>query len=102
MSWNCKAIILDEAQNCTQKEIVTLMTRVGEFSKCFILADPDQSDLGNGKSGGFEKLQSIFNDEESRQKGIYSFYFSEEDIKRSDLVKFIVKKLKSLSPASRV
>jgi len=102
MSWNCKAIILDEAQNCTQKEIVTLMTRVGEFSKCFILADPDQSDLGNGKSGGFEKLQSIFNDEESRLKGIYSFYFSEDDIKRSDLVKFIVKKLKSLSPTSRV
>jgi phosphate starvation-inducible PhoH-like protein len=102
MSWNCKAIILDEAQNCTQKEIVTLMTRVGEFSKCFILADPDQSDLGNGKSGGFEKLQSIFNDQESQEKGIYSFYFTEDDIKRSDLVKFIVKKLKALSPSSRV
>jgi predicted ribonuclease YlaK len=102
MSWNCKAIILDEAQNCTQKEIVTLMTRVGEFSKCFVLADPDQSDLGNGKSGGFEKLQAIFGDEESKEKGIYSFHFTEDDIKRSDLVKFIVKKLKSFSPALRV
>ena len=102
MSWNCKAIILDEAQNCTQKEIVTLMTRVGEFSKCFILADPDQSDLGNGKAGGFDKLQSIFSDQESQEKGIYSFYFTEDDIKRSDLVKFIVKKLKGFSPALRV
>ena len=102
MSWNCKAIILDEAQNCTQKEIVTLMTRVGEFSKCFILADPDQSDLGNGKSGGFEKLQAIFGDEESKEKGIYSFHFTEDDIKRSDLVKFIVKKLKAFSPTVRV
>ena len=102
MSWNCKAIILDEAQNCTQKEIVTLMTRVGEFSKCFVLADPDQSDLGNGKSGGFEKLQAIFGDEESKEKGIYSFHFTEDDIKRSDLVKFIVKKLKGFSPALRV
>lgn len=102
MSWNCKAIILDEAQNCTQKEIVTLMTRVGEFSKCFILADPDQSDLGNGKSGGFDKLQSIFSDQESQDKGIYSFQFTEDDIKRSDLVKFIVKKLKTFSPAIRV
>lgn len=102
MSWNCKAIILDEAQNCTQKEIVTLMTRVGEFSKCFILADPDQSDLGNGKSGGFEKLQAIFGDEESKEKGIYSFHFTEDDIKRSDLVKFIVKKLKTFSPTVRV
>ena len=102
MSWNCKAIILDEAQNCTQKAIVTLMTRVGEFSKCFVLADPDQSDLGNGKSGGFEKLQAIFGDEESKEKGIYSFHFTEDDIKRSDLVKFIVEKLKSFSPARRV
>jgi predicted ribonuclease YlaK len=102
MSWNCKAIILDEAQNCTQKEIVTLMTRVGEFSKCFILADPDQSDLGNGKSGGFDKLQSIFSDQESQEKGIYSFQFTEDDIKRSDLVKFIVKKLKTFSPTVRV
>ena len=102
MSWNCKAIILDEAQNCTQKEIVTLMTRVGEFSKCFILADPDQSDLGNGKSVGFDKLQSIFSDQESQEKGIYSFQFTEDDIKRSDLVKFIVKKLKTFSPTVRV
>ena len=102
MSWNCKAIILDEAQNCTQKEIVTLMTRIGEFSKCFILADPDQSDLAFGKSVGFEKLQSIFSDEDSKERGIYSFHFTEEDIKRSDLVKFIVKKLKTFSPALRV
>jgi phosphate starvation-inducible PhoH-like protein len=102
MSWNCKAIILDEAQNCTQKEIVTLMTRLGEFSKCFILADPDQSDLANGKAGGFEKLQSIFGDEESKEKGVYSFHFTEEDIKRSDLVKFIVTKLKNFSPSLRV
>jgi phosphate starvation-inducible protein PhoH len=78
------------------------MTRVGEFSKCFVLADPDQSDLGNGKSGGFEKLQAIFGDEESKEKGIYSFHFTEDDIKRSDLVKFIVKKLKGFSPALRV
>jgi PhoH-like ATPase len=95
MSWNAKSIILDESQNCTEKEIITLMTRVGEFSKCFILADPDQSDLPNNKSGGFDKLQSIFSDEESKAKGIYSFQFTEEDIKRSELVKFIVTKLKS-------
>jgi phosphate starvation-inducible protein PhoH len=78
------------------------MTRIGEFSKCFILADPDQSDLAYGKSGGFEKLQAIFSDEESRERGLYSFHFTEEDIKRSDLVKFIVKKLKTLSPTVRV
>jgi phosphate starvation-inducible protein PhoH len=87
---------MDESQNCTQKEIVTLMTRIGEFSKCFILADPDQSDLPSGKSGGFERLRALFSGPDSKEKGIYSFEFTEEDIKRSELVKFIVKKLKEL------
>jgi hypothetical protein len=59
-------------------------------------------DRAYGKSGGFEKLQTIFSDDESKAKGIYSFHFTEDDIKRSDLVKFIVKKLKVLSPTVRV
>lgn len=95
MSWNTKSIILDEAQNSSFKEIVTVMTRLGEFSRCFILADPSQTDLPNSKSGGFDKLFNAFNDEESRQNGIFTFSFDEEDIVRSKLVKFIVKKLKS-------
>jgi phosphate starvation-inducible PhoH-like protein len=102
MSWNCKSIILDEAQNCTQKEIITLMTRLGKFSKCFILADPEQTDLTNGKAGGFEKLCKLFNDEESKKFGISSFYLTEEDIMRSEIVKYMVSKLKDLSPTSRV
>jgi phosphate starvation-inducible protein PhoH and related proteins len=102
MSWNCKSIILDEAQNCTQKEIITLMTRLGKFSKCFILADPEQTDLTNGKVGGFEKLCKLFNDEESKKFGISSFYLTEEDIMRSEIVKYMVSKLKDLSPTSRV
>ena len=102
MSWNCKSIILDEAQNCTQKEIITLMTRLGKFSKCFILADPEQTDLTNGKAGGFEKLCKLFDDEESEKFGISSFYLTEEDIMRSEIVKYMVSKLKDLSPTSRV
>ena len=102
MIWRCTAVILDEAQNCTSKEIVTTLTRIGEFSKCFILADPDQSDLGHGKSGGFLKLQNVFSDEESRDNGIQSFQFTEEDIKRSGIVKFIVKKLKTVNLESTI
>jgi phosphate starvation-inducible PhoH-like protein len=95
LNWNCKAIIVDEAQNMTYKEILTLITRLGEFSKCFILADPLQSDLPISKAGGFEKMTAKFNDEESKVEGIFSFFFGEEDIMRSKLVKFIVKKTKS-------
>jgi phosphate starvation-inducible protein PhoH len=35
----------------------------------------------------------VFNDEESRKQGIHVFYLTEEDIVRSEIVKFIVKKL---------
>lgn len=95
MSWNAKMIILDESQNSSEKEIVTVMTRIGKFSKCFILADPMQTDLPSQKGGGFEHIFNKFSDEESKAMGIYSFEFDEEDIVRSELVKFIVKKLKN-------
>jgi phosphate starvation-inducible PhoH-like protein len=95
LSWNAKCIIADEAQNMTKKELITLITRVGEFSKLFICGDPDQSDI-NGKSG-FVPTMNIFDDEESRNNGIYVYKFDEEDIVRSGLVKFILKKLKNVS-----
>ena len=95
LNWNAKSIIADEAQNMTYKELVTLVTRVGEFSKVFILGDPEQSDI-NGKSG-FIKMMNQFDDNESKEHGIYTFRFEEEDIVRSGLVKFIIKKLKQSS-----
>jgi len=97
MNWKDKCIILDEAQNSTIKEITTVLTRMGENSRCFILADPMQTDLKQEeKQGGIDKITKRFSDEESIQKGIYTFEFNEEDIMRSELVKFIVKKLKGL------
>jgi phosphate starvation-inducible PhoH-like protein len=93
LSWNAKVIISDESQNMTYKELFTLITRIGEFSKIFIIGDPDQSDI-NGKSG-FTKLMSFFDDEESKSHGIHVFKFSEEDIVRSGLVKYIVQKTKT-------
>ncbi len=96
LNWNAKCIVADEAQNMTVKELTTLITRVGEFSKVFILGDPDQSDI-NGKSG-FMKIMSAFDDDESKENGIYTFKFTEEDIVRSTLVKYIVKKLKNVKP----
>jgi phosphate starvation-inducible PhoH-like protein len=94
LSWNAKVIIADEAQNMTYKELFTLITRTGEFSKVFILGDPEQSDI-NGKSG-FIKMLSHFDDEESRENGIYVFRFTEDDIVRSGLVQFIIKKIKKV------
>ncbi len=94
MNWKGKCIILDEAQNSTLKEITTVLTRMGEGSRCFVLADPMQTDLrADYQQGAFEKLENIFSDEESINMGIYNFNFTDEDIMRSELVKFIVQKI---------
>jgi phosphate starvation-inducible protein PhoH len=94
MNWKDKCIILDEAQNSTEKEITTVLTRLGKNSRCFLLADPMQTDLRTENiQGAFQKMSDIFSDEESKEHGIYTFKFTEEDIMRSELVKFLIKKL---------
>lgn len=95
LNWNARGIIGDEAQNMTKKELITLMTRVGEFSKLFLLGDPQQADI-NGRSG-FKPVFDLFNDDESKEHGIYTFEFTEADVLRSALVRFIVHKVKALS-----
>lgn len=95
MSWNAKAIIMDEVQNLSKKENVTVLTRLGHFSRCFVLADPMQTDLPDYKGGAFEELYKTFDDEESRNMGIHVFEFTEDDIMRSEIVKFLVKRLNS-------
>lgn len=93
-NFNAKVIICDEAQNTSFKELLTLITRTGQFSKVFVLGDPGQSDI-NGKSG-FTKMASLFDDEEDREQGIHYFKFTTDDIVRSGLVQYIIKKLEKL------
>jgi phosphate starvation-inducible PhoH-like protein len=92
-----KAVILDEAQNCTISELTTIITRMGMFSKLFMLGDPQQSDLSNGKRHGFSNFYELFDDEESRKQGIFTFEFGVDDILRSELVKYVVTKLAAFS-----
>jgi phosphate starvation-inducible protein PhoH and related proteins len=91
-NWNAKFILMDEAQNLTTRELITLITRMGEYSKLILCGDPYQSDIGN--KSGFVELMNLFDDEESRENGIHKFEFTEDDVVRSGLVKFIVNKLK--------
>lgn len=88
LNWNAKCIVADEAQNLSFKELTTLITRIGEFSKLFITGDPMQSDIGS--KSGFKPMFDLFNTDESKEKGVFCFEFTEEDIMRSDLVKYIV------------
>lgn len=88
-----KAIIVDEAQSATFRDLVTTITRVGEFSKLIVCGDPKQSDLKNGSRHDFEKIIQIFDNPESQQQGIYTFEFTKEDIVRSEFVRFVVEQL---------
>jgi phosphate starvation-inducible PhoH-like protein len=90
-SWKDKVVIADEAQNFTYKELITLITRVGNNCKLFICGDFMQSDI-NGRSG-FPPMFDLFNDEESVTMGIHAFKFGKEDILRSEILKYIISKL---------
>jgi phosphate starvation-inducible PhoH-like protein len=89
-SWENKLIIADEAQNFSFKELVTLITRIGENTKIFICGDFMQADI---KSSGFEQMFNIFNSADSVDQGIHCFQFGNEDIHRSMILRFIIQKL---------
>jgi phosphate starvation-inducible PhoH-like protein len=89
--FSSKAIIFDEAQNSTMSEMTTFLTRIGEFSKIFICGDPSQADI---RDSSFEKTLRLFDNIEAEDNGIFIFEFDEEDILRSEILKFIVKRLK--------
>lgn len=86
-------VIVDESQNLDYKELTTVLTRFGENSKYIIIGDSFQSDIGN--KSGFVKIKESFNDTESEENGIYNFGFSENEVVRSKILKFIVRKLES-------
>ena len=95
LHFSAKFICADEVQNFSTREIHTLMSRIGEFSKVFLCGDPEQSDLPYGKSG-FNKVYDLFNNDEAKEQGIFCMELCEEDIVRSVLCKFITHKFKEL------
>jgi len=52
-----------------------------------------QSDIGN--RSGFSDMFDLFNDPTSKEKGIHCFEFNEDDIFRSEILKYIIRKLKT-------
>jgi phosphate starvation-inducible PhoH-like protein len=86
-------VIIDESQNLDSKELTTILTRFGENSKYVVIGDSFQSDIGS--KNGFTKIRSAFDDKESEEKGIHNFVFGPNEVVRSEILKFIVKKLES-------
>jgi phosphate starvation-inducible protein PhoH len=92
LSLNCKAIIVDEASSLTKDELELVLSRIGKFSKVFIIGSKIQSDIKSSKA--FCDFMTIFDDIESREHGIYTFEFNEKtDILRSEILQFIMSKI---------
>jgi phosphate starvation-inducible PhoH-like protein len=84
-------VIVDESQNMCSQELTTILTRFGENSKYVVIGDSFQSDIGN--KNGFTKIRNAFDDKESEERGIHNFVFGPNEVVRSEILKFIVKKL---------
>ena len=83
---NDSFIILDEAQNCTVKQMKTFLTRFGIRTKVVVTGDITQVDLPSGEKSGLidvqERLKGV--------PGVDFVYLSRNDIVRHRLVRDIV------------
>jgi len=87
-------VVVDESQNLTREELTTILTRFGDNSKYVVVGDTQQSDIGN--KSGFKEIFSAFATDASEEHGLYTFLFTELEIVRSEILKFIVKVLEKL------
>lgn len=91
LTFKDSVVIVDEAQNLTRSELITILTRFGEDSKMIVIGDCMQSDIQN--RSGFQDIFRTFDDDESEKNGVYCFKFTFEHIMRSEMLKYIVRKL---------
>lgn len=94
MTFNNSFVIVDEAQNLTKPELVTILTRFGHNSKYVVIGDGKQADIG--EKSGFNSIIKAFNDTECENNGIHVFKFTENDIVRSKILKLIARKLQAI------
>lgn len=89
---NQSFILLDEAQNTTEEQMLMFLTRVGYDSHCVVNGDSTQIDLpGNKRSGLREALQAL-----DRVEGIALVPLTEDDVVRHALVQRIIRAYRDL------
>src|ERR1700746_1876758 len=84
---NDSFIILDEAQNCTPKQMKMVLTRQGFNSKMVVNGDVTQIDLPAGRRSGLMDAVEVLKGVE----GISFVQFDERDVVRHSLVQRIVR-----------
>jgi phosphate starvation-inducible PhoH-like protein len=80
-------VILDEAQNTTQPQMLMFLTRLGEGSRAVITGDITQIDLENTRASGLLPTRKIL----GRIEGIGFIELTEKDVVRHRLVQDIIK-----------
>lgn len=86
-------VFVDEAQGFERFELQTILTRFANGGKFILAGDMKQADC---KKSGFADYYDLFDNQESRDKGIFCFSFGREDIMRAEILKFICDKLDTL------
>lgn len=79
-------ILLDEAQNATDKQMMMFLTRLGDHSRMIITGDLSQPDLPSHKTSGLKQALDILHTVE----GIGMFHFQARDVVRHPLVQAII------------
>lgn len=92
-SYNCAAIIVDEAASMSWEDLMLIISRCGQFTRIFFLGDTVNQVYLSDKSG-YGRFVKAFSDEESRQNGVWTFELREEhDIVRSPFLRFVMRKV---------
>jgi phosphate starvation-inducible PhoH-like protein len=88
-SFNKSYVILDEAQNTTPKQMLLVLTRLGQDSKLIINGDTDQSDMQNGDNGLSDAIKRL-----EGLQGLSIVKLDETDIVRHRLIGEIIRRYK--------
>jgi phosphate starvation-inducible protein PhoH and related proteins len=86
LTFHNSAVIVDESQNFSRRELGTIMSRVGRGSRYFIIGDTNQADTNDS---GFDGVFKAFDQEFSRKNEIHCLKFDNTDIVRSPILKHI-------------
>ncbi len=90
-------VILDEAQNCTIRQMKMFLTRIGPGSKIVVTGDISQGDLPEGEMSGLVHVQHIL----KGLRGVEFVYLEKADIVRHRLVQDIVRAYEEYESTNR-
>lgn len=93
------SLICDESEDLSVQETLLVMTRLSKFATLFIIGDEKQT---NVKDSGFVKVFNLFDNEESKNNGIYTFSFNKSDIMRNEVLSYILDKFEEMDIKSKL